>query len=343
MPTYTFKEAASDFEEYTKTRRMKYGKLRIDATFIRINDEIKKLLAERNLSSNLLDPAVQAQTKHFVREYVEKYSRDKRIMYSFCRDFASFLKSTKGIDIYPQGLDEYMQKYIDDPFEVQIAILKMLHGTSLTSSQISENLSISDVAVKKYLREMTSMAPNEGLRVRGEKIYIHFNKARKVYSAPNTIHPLLLTASARQVWTVLEGLYYTERGDHPEYSFEMAANIWGQLSDYCKDRIKAMRLKDELREQWIHRLETSTKPPAFQTEDLVNEILAGQNIADVDYFFKSQKKCDIEYLEGEEAKRLHNCMVVSHEGHSIYHIVDETQTGYKIQIEYISKICLHND
>lgn len=327
---YFIEEAINDFADTLDAK--KYGRLDTERALRNIRMDTVDMMAEKGLNDDLRNPAVQQCLSNSIDSCVMGYVKNKQTLCQLYSDFAAYLKDREGIDIAVPVLVNYQK----DPLSIQLEIVKALHGNKLTTKDLSIRLDISEQSIRKYLREMSSASPTEGLFIQGEKIQIEFNDVNHKYSILDTVHPLFLTASVRQVWAVLEGLYMVEQGNHKQYAFDMACNIWAQLSDYCKNKIKAMRLSPEIREQWVNRMEVSTKPSMFQTEREVYEKLSRKGIADIDYFFKSGNGCYVEVRVNNEPMMIKCSKVLSHAFNGTkYRIKDENGEEHDILVSDI--------
>ena len=58
------------------------------------------------------------------------------------------------------------------------------------------------------------------------------------YYTQDTISPIFLPANISQLKTLLKGLYYESRMNRDPFAMTLAIDIWSQLSEYAKERIK---------------------------------------------------------------------------------------------------------
>lgn len=154
---------------------------------------------------------------------------------------------------------------LDSSFERLMYIAKYLQNEDATVNGLKERLWVSERTIEEDL-----------LRLRGEKDPIRV--CGRTFSIPessrssgkllfsSTAHPFFLTENLTQVIVILKGL--RRMADDPlysEYAVTAAADIWQQLSDYAKKRIRFV-LEELLPEEltWYEGLEK--KEDSFYSE-----------------------------------------------------------------------------
>ena len=130
-----------------------------------------------------------------------------------------------------------------------IAMVKALHPRKGKSKEdLVEELGISERMVRLNIRKLDHklMAENGEdpgeFRLGGQLMSVPIKvkedaNGKRIYYTPNTMQPLVMQLSIYQTTIILDSLwkeYETESG----IAIELAASIWGQLSDYSKDRIR---------------------------------------------------------------------------------------------------------
>ena len=130
-----------------------------------------------------------------------------------------------------------------------IALVKALHGRDRkTKEELSEELGISERMVRLNIRKLdhrkvveNGVSPGE-FRIGGQLVSVsvsdRIEKDGKItYYTPNTMHPIVLQLNLYQTAVMLDSLW-KEYEEESGIAIELAASIWGQLSEYAKDRIR---------------------------------------------------------------------------------------------------------
>ena len=142
--------------------------------------------------------------------------------------------------------------YLTEPIKADmgIAFLKAFHreGT-ITKKELKDELKIDPKSVQTWLRKINPSLSEEGSGQEGEfRIAGHHVTAnievvetdkygKKYYQMPSTIHPLVLQPNVMQVGVLLKSL--CESYNSTSFiSYDIALDIWAQLSEYAKKRIR---------------------------------------------------------------------------------------------------------
>jgi len=72
--------------------------------------------------------------------------------------------------------------------------------------------------------------------------------SEKYYNTPNTVHPLVLFPNVVQTGTLIESLANQYCETNSEIALSMGIDIWFQLTDYCKQRIRLYYYSDNVKE-----------------------------------------------------------------------------------------------
>lgn len=130
-----------------------------------------------------------------------------------------------------------------DDLDKGIAIIKLLHERNgVRVKDISNELNISERAVQKSLKKLSVENDEDSYYIGGQpikvKIDIEDDKRPPRYKTKNSMHPIVLQENIMQTADLLLALanQYIEKGS--VISFVNGINIWAQLSDYAKERIK---------------------------------------------------------------------------------------------------------
>lgn len=185
---------------------------------------------------------------------------------------------------------------IDSSFERQMFIAKYLQDDDATILDLQDVLWVSDRTIEKDLQRLRKESADP-ISVCGRQFFIpgtDRKKSKLDFSSTSTLHPIFLTENLTQVIIMLEGLkHMAENPNYQRYAETTAANIWEQLSDYAKNRIRTVIgpiLPGDL--SWYESL-TRDPDNTFQTE---NNCSVPGNV-----FTESVKNEKPFYIEYEEA------------------------------------------
>lgn len=145
---------------------------------------------------------------------------------------------------YEQNIDVPI---IEDP---GIAFVKALHARKgKTKKELMDELGITERMVRINVQKLDPTKISEGgadpgaFRVGGQimqvPIHIDTNEetGEKSYQTVNTMQPIVMQLSLYQTAVMLDSLW-KEYEQESGLAIGLAASIWGQLSDYTKDRIR---------------------------------------------------------------------------------------------------------
>ena len=213
----------------------------------------------------------------FIEEAMEEYLSQYPAPYSFKKrvktKFGCWLKDIK---------TKYSLLCCEDPewvnpsaHDVGISMLKAMHSREgVTKEELVNELNCDHPrTVQKYLRrisedlfegESTKYIEDQhvpfyiGDQPIRSKIKIIKKKSdrKRYYYTPNTIHPIILQENLMQVGALLTALFHNYNDYESSISSLIAIDVWSQLSDYAKRRIKlhyALNNKDF--EDFIEMLE----------------------------------------------------------------------------------------
>ena len=168
------------------------------------------------------------------REYEKNISILKNLCEEHhCGDFSQYAEN---IDV----------PIIDDP---GIAFVKALHSRKgKTKEELMEELGVTERMVRINVRKLDPTKVSDGgndpgaFRIGGQimQVPIQIDEddcGRKHYRTINTMQPLVMQFSVYQTAVMLDSLW-KEYEQESGLAIGLAASIWGQLSDYTKDRIR---------------------------------------------------------------------------------------------------------
>ena len=203
------------------------------------------------------------------------------------KHFLSFLQK-KGINVDVQfpPIDSY------NSFERLMFIAKYLQDERHKKSDIADRLWVSEQTINADIRKLLG-EDDDPIQICGKVFSIdEVEHSRGQVHFSSTAHPLFLTENLSQIIVTLKGLKtMAENPLYTEYAKLTAANIWEQLSDYAKMRIRfvlSKLLPEDL--SWYESLRKDDGC-SFRTEVRCSQ---GNNILDC---IKNGKFFFVEYSE----------------------------------------------
>lgn len=327
MKTLTLEQVTNEFVHAIapRIRNKSYGKVDITNTLIKQNTKkatgLKKegiltlfdiyhsLLDELEYADNLYEEDTQIILVDAIEQSFRSYPRSKNSILKLYQDFILFIQSNYNIVLIhelPNG------RIPETPLERQIKIIKLLHHNEMSSAEIAEALFISERAVTGYLTAMSSAKDDEGLILNEEKIKISFNRTTNKYKLIQTLHPVTLAPNLRQVIVILEGLRLMCSGEDKLYAYEIAQNIYNQLSLHGKDTLAQNVDRLQLQTEWYSMLEEGRYVPQYRPERQIHHDTQSGGDIDISYFIKSNRLCRILYLENAQEKVLLSCKIIGY-------------------------------
>ncbi len=237
------------------------------------------------------------------------------------RDAVISYVSTKdsAIDIF-RMLTEYIEKEmqckipieyppipVSNTFERLMYISKYFHNEENTVSELTNKLWVGERTIEGDLAKLRGM-DDDPLQVCGRKFTIdevERENGRMVFKS--TVHPFFLTCNLTQVVGMLKGLdSLSEIPEWKGYTRPLSNQIWEQLSDYGRERIK--KVLSELMPDGMGLVEKLEKDSdrSFFSESYCSSL--GQNA-----MYQSMKgggPCTIEYMKGKDTEFIENVIVL---------------------------------
>lgn len=170
-----------------------------------------------------------------IEQSVKGYTRDKDVAINIYKDLCNFLIS-KGVRVEVH----FPTISISNSFERLMFIAKYLQDTQ--NHKVADLQDILWVSEKTISNDIKKLRGEDGdpIQICGKAFIIEEMERRNgVVYFQSTAHPLFLTPNLTQVLVTLKGLKkMSEDPIYSEYAYLMATDIWEQLSDYAKDRIR---------------------------------------------------------------------------------------------------------
>ena len=224
-----------------------------------------------------------------ISEAMDKYLNDYPAAYSVKQRFRKLFLSWlhRIAEKYQIAEPDYPDSFTEISSDTAIAMIQMLQDPNgVTKQEMEKRLHISDRAILKNLSKLDhslgdSKESNETLYIGGQPIKARIKSFRKpglknkCYRTVNTIHPLVLQENVMQAGTLIQSLArnYTEHGN--DICYAIALDIWSQLSEYGRDRIKKVFIPgDRIVRDFIEDIDNEwpdEKPAEFFSEKEMRE------------------------------------------------------------------------
>lgn len=246
---------------------------------------------------------------------VKAYSRDKDNAIRMFRELVEFLKE-KGVQV-----DEiqFPPIPVSNSFERLMYIAKYLQEPKNRIAELEDNLWVSSRQIEEDLRRLRGV--DDPIQVCGKSFYIPDTERRNSrITFASTAHPIFLTENLTQVLVTLKGLkLMAEDPAFTPYAEQTGAEIWNQLSNYAKERIRFVLgelLPEDL--SWYESLSEPAPDRNFHTEEMCGRVQS--NVVMDSY--KNGKSFCVEYDDSCERIFYKDC-----------HIVPGTLRGGKVEVE----------
>lgn len=249
----------------------------------------------------ITDLDVQEAIAAAIKESVMSYTRVKNTSIKIYNDFVSFIK-----DKYRINIPVEFPPTFPSEFDRQMYIVKELHEKGRDIAYFKDKLWISERTIEEDLSNLRS---EEGVFILGQRVRVKgIERQNGNIEFKSTVHPIFLALNLTQVIVMLQGLkHMTEDGAYKEYALKLSANIWNELSDYARRRIKKITGMLSLDLSWYEELDRYRSNELFFTEQECSYEEGAGNILD---FLKNGKECAIEFIDSNgESKILTNCII----------------------------------
>jgi len=244
-------------EEFLAPRNLRYKSYRSIAR--------KMLVGGKDYSLNMQPEYENSENLPAnIRQSVQAYTRSKDAAIRMYKDFILFLRE-RGADADVA----FPPIPVDSSFERQMFIAKYLQDGNAKIDDLPDMLWVGKSTVESDLQRLRGKS-DDPIQICGHRFVIDETERHKgKLHFASTVHPLFLTENLTQVILMLKGL--KAMSGNPmfrAYAEATAAEIWEQLSDYAKRRIRFV-LHELLPEDlsWYEELyEKDREESSFSTE-----------------------------------------------------------------------------
>ena len=295
----------------------------------------------------------------YLEDFHSSYSFKQKTKINFC----SWLKNIQ---------KKYNLAQLEIPPELEvkssemdtgITMLKELHARDgITKDDLCYKLDLKPRAVQKNLRKLSpdlyegekddisEEAEYVPFRIGGQPIRIdirvkgNITDRRKYYYTPNTIHPIVLQENLMQVGALLKALcnsYYNVQRES-RLDLLIAIDIWSQLSDYAKERMKTVyTIGDEDFKEFIEILDDECPDDYASTYHTEREMIETGELSIEECLLFLAKACErtATIILKKDRAIISRATVKHYEGKNVV-VVDANEVEYELKVEQIRDIVI---
>ena len=207
-----------------------------------------------------------------IAEALVEYIENLEGHYSFRRKtrtmFAAWLKDIRKAYKLEKEKSKIPEVFLFENGEEVIEMVKALHRPKgVSKAELVERLAIQSRSIQKNLRRLspdlyegskTEMGDEyKPFHIGGQPVTVKIkiieekNNSRR-YKTPNTLHPIILQENLLEVEILLKSLSLSCDRYNSNISTRIAFDIWSQLSDYAKEKIKKdFAYEDDIHQEFI--------------------------------------------------------------------------------------------
>ena len=280
-----------------------------------------------NTNVGLLHAVVQGMAD-FLRGYPSPASY-KQHLWDSCDSWIRRIAEVLGLDAGDLFEDELPRPVERD---LGIELIKALHAKGgKTKAELERELGVGKKTIQTELRALDPSLQKTGekvrpLRIAGQEMhpkieyrdqYQEDNAHRydRVFYMEERLHPLALQLNTHQVGTLLLSLYRRYEDEESNLSYEMALDIWCQLSPYGQERIKELFGQDPGFRGFLEQIQAELAEGrllAFHSEDELRDSLShGELLMGL---YKGAVECRIKIRQNGKTIELDKARIVSNGG-----------------------------
>lgn len=237
-----------------------------------------------------------------MRASVQKMVRGKDTAIRVYRKFVQFLQD-RGVD----AKVSFPPIPVDNALERIMYLAKYFHSPDAKVQDLPDILWVSERTINTDIQNMSGGSSGEAVRILGREFRVpEPERSRGRLHHESTVHPLFLTENLTQILVMFKGLRkMAEDRLYRRYAEATAADIWEQLSDYARNRIRTV-LKELLPEDlsWYEGLD----------EDVYDCFLSERQCSVRDnvwlYCIKNETPFFVEYREDDGIVLYRDCRYI---------------------------------
>lgn len=259
---------------------------------------------------------------------------------------------------------EIINELIRPVHDMTVDLVKMLHGDGVSKRKICYDFNVDPRTVTNNLKRLDiknkgKLAP---LRIGGQPVYLKIKaerreqdddderdelgdiaytsryKERNYYYTPDTMHPFVMQYNVTQAAILIKSLYLYNSKTESDICYNMAIDVWCQLSDYGRERIKKIfgredsGFNDFLKEMNSYldgsNMLVFTPEGTFLEKD--SDLKANEQLL---IAFKSSKVCRIIFLSKYKMDTLYGQRIMQDEK-GYYAVPKEAVVGSECSVKY---------
>lgn len=267
-----------------------------------------------------------------VTDYVRCYhapAAAKQKLYSELYALCKHLGQTHNIRDYLDYLNAMQAPVADD---ITIALIKHLHSRNgITKEEFAEKYRVDKKTVQNRIQSLSGNPKYKPTRIAGHMVHVPVKATcgdrkrdeDKRYYTPNTMNPVILQLNTTQVASLLQSFFYSNNEDNI-IPMDLAIDVWCQLSEYTKERIRAIFCKNDAAfSAFIEEVnsESQSLDYKFMTE---SEMLDDRDLGSREQLSIAEKGmiCDIVLLSPYRTRKKQSIYFDPYEGYYVASSVD---------------------
>ena len=157
--------------------------------------------------------------------------------------------------------------------DVVISIIKALHNQEgISKEELRAKYGVDPKTIQNYIYTLSGKRASASLRIGGFAVKVPVECHKEVsrrqeprkYYTPNTLNPVVLQMNTIQTATLLQSFYYNHKKGNV-IPLDMAIDVWSQLSNYTKKRIRDIFCKkDQAFSVFIEQIDTQAQSLSYQ-------------------------------------------------------------------------------
>ena len=261
-------------------------------------------------------------------EYAETYPASYTVKQRIKKKFVLWLKAIVQEYKIPAAEEDIKYDFADISADTAVAMLQMLQEPGgVTKEDMVDRLRISSRAILKNLCKIDhslgdSEQNKECFYIGGQPVQAKIKVFRKPgertnhYRTVNTVHPIILQENLMQAGTLIQSLARNYKEYDSDTSYSVGMDIWSQLSEYGKARIRTIFAYGDSEVKDFIRILDDDCPgmemASYYTErDMVDEFRISNHEVLLFCMKAENRRCRLKLFLGGEVKCFKNVKIQS--------------------------------
>ncbi len=259
--------------------------------------------------------AISSAMEFYVHDYPASFSVKLNLR---CK-FAHWLERLQ--TEYGFSCNDYESDFFTGDLEPDkgIALVKTLQERKgISKAELKRKFSLSNCSIQKDLRRLDPDLREDGdpedaptpFRIGGQPVRVkitrikHPGDKQRFYRTTNSLHPIVLQENLMQVGTLIQALARNFDENESEISLQIGADIWYQLTEYARSRIRAVYAAgDQIVGSFVEQLDNDFPDGRFLGFQTERELISEPNDMSVEEFLTycikaPERRCDIKLVNG---------------------------------------------